>query len=363
MRRGVALMIESDGPGGAEQVVVELAEELRRRGFGVCPVGPAQGSGWLPQQLRSRGFDPEVFRLRCPLDPACAFDLRRTLERRGVSVIHSHEFTMAVYGTAVARMLGVPHVITMHGGRGYQASWRRRVALGWACRRSTSVGVSRSAAYELERSLRLAPGSVRVVLNGIRFTPGDRARGRAVYGLNPETPLILAVGNLYPVKGHIYLLRALRRLAEVHPGLQWRAAIAGRGGEEAALREYLSASALSDRVTLLGYREDVPDLLAAADIYAMPSLSEGMPLALVEAMFARKAIVASLVGGIPEVVSAGREALLVPPEDPEALAEALGELLRDPARREALAGAAEARARAEFDVAAMADAYERLYWG
>jgi starch synthase len=95
----------------------------------------------------------------------------------------------------------------------------------------------------------------------------------------------------------------------------------------------------------------------------MPSLSEGMPLALIEAMFARKAIVASLVGGIPEVVRAGREALLVPPEEPEALADALGELLRDPARRAALAGAAEGRARAEYDVAAMADAYERLYWG
>jgi glycosyltransferase involved in cell wall biosynthesis len=364
MTRTVALMIESSGPGGAEQVVIELAEELRRRGIGVCTVGPAHGPDWLLQQFRSRGFEPEVFRLRRPVDPSCAFDLRRTLKRRGVSVIHSHEFTMAVYGTAVARMLGLPHVITMHGGRGYQAGWRRRVALRWACRRSISVGVSRSAAHELERSLRLAPGSVRVVLNGIRFTPGDRARGRAALGLEPEAPLILAVGSLYAVKGHTYLLQALQQLAVAQPALQWHAAIAGRGGrEETSLREFLSASVLSGRVKLLGHRADVPDLLAAADIYVMPSLSEGMPLALVEAMFARKAIVASLVGGIPEVVSAGREALLVPPEDPQSLAGALGELLRDPARREALAGAAEGRARAEFDVAAMADAYERLYWG
>jgi hypothetical protein len=158
MTRTVALMIESDGPGGAEQVVVELAEELRRRGIKVCPVGPVQGSGWLPRQFRSRGFEPEVFRLRRPLDPSCALELRRTLERRGVSVIHSHEFTMAVYGTAVAWMLGVPHVITMHGGRGYRAAWRRRTALRWACRRSTAVGVSKSAAQELERSLPLSPG-------------------------------------------------------------------------------------------------------------------------------------------------------------------------------------------------------------
>jgi glycosyltransferase involved in cell wall biosynthesis len=174
---------------------------------------------------------------------------------------------------------------------------------------------------------------------------------------------VLAVGNLYPVKGHIHLLRALRRLGDEQSALDWRAAIAGRGEEESALREYLSESSLSERVTLLGYREDVPDLLAAADIYVMPSLSEGMPLALIEAMFAGKAIVASGVGGIPEVVHAGSEALLVPPEDPRALAEAVGALLRDPGRRQALGVAASARARAEFDVARMADAYERLYWG
>lgn len=360
--RTVALMIESDGPGGAERVVIELAEELRRRGLGVCPVGPEKGSGWLSEQFRTRGFEPEGFRLRRAVDPACALNLKRTLARRGVSVIHSHEFTMGVYGTAVARMLRVPHVITMHGGRGYQAAWRRRMALGWACRRSAAVGVSRASARELERSLRLAPGAVHVVPNGIRFVPGNRSRGRAALGLDAATPLVLAVGNLYPVKGHIHLLEALRQLAAVHPELQWRVAIAGRGEEEPVLRKFLAASTLSNRVTLLGYRADVPDLLAASDIYAMPSLSEGMPLALVEAMFAGTPIIASGVGGIPDVVEPGKEALLVPPEDPASLAAALAQLLGNPGLREALAGAALARARSEFDVGRMADAYERLYW-
>lgn len=361
--RTVALMLESDGPGGAERVVIELAEELRRRGIGVCPVGPGQGSGWLARQLVSRGFEPEVFRLRSPLDPSCAFELRRTLKFRGVKAIHSHEFTMGVYGLVVARMLGVRHVITMHGGRGYQQAWRRRTALRWACRLSATVCVSRAAAEELERSLGLDPGTVHVVGNGIRFTRGDRARGRQSMGLDSETLLILAVGNLYPVKGHIHLLRALNQLVVSTQGLPWRAAIAGRGSEESGLRDFLSTSALTNRVALLGYREDVPDLLAAADIYAMPSLSEGMPLALIEAMFAGKPIVASLIGGIPEVVEPEREALLVPPANAQALASAIGGLLGDPVRRAALACAAEARARKEFDVVGMADAYEQLYWG
>jgi len=360
--RTVALMIESDGPGGAEQVVIELAEELRRRGIGVCPVGPERGSGWLPGQFRARGFEPEVFRLRRPLDLSCLLDLRRTLTRRGVSVVHSHEFTMGVYGAAVSKLLGVPHVLTMHGGLGYRGKWRRRAALRWACRRSSTVGVSRTAARELETSLRLEPGSVHVVLNGIRFTPGDRARGRAALGLDATTPLVLAVGNLYPVKGHIYLLEALRRLAESDPQLQWGAAIAGRGDEESALRRFIADAGLAGRVALLGFRDDVPDLLAAADVYAMPSLSEGMPLSLIEAMFAGKAIVASSVGGIPGMARAGNEALLVPAGDSDELAGALRTLLADEGQRHSLGAVARARAEREYDVSSMADAYERLYW-
>lgn len=237
------------------------------------------------------------------------------------------------------------------------------MALKWACRLSATVCVSRLAATELECSLGLETGSVHVVGNGIRFTRGDRARGRMNMGLDNSTLLILAIGNLYPVKGHIHLLRALDQLIGLTQSLPWRAAIAGRGGEEPGLRSFLSSSALSERVKLLGYRDDVPDLLAAADIYVMPSLSEGMPLALIEAMFAGKPIVASLIGGIPEVVTQETEALLVPPANADALAVALGGLLRDPVRRAALAGAAEARARKEFDVVGMVDAYERLYWG
>ena len=236
------------------------------------------------------------------------------------------------------------------------------MALRWACSRSTAVCVSGTAALELERYLSLTPGTVQVVKNGIRYMPGNRERGRLALGLDDSTPLILAVGNLYPVKGHIYLLHALKALASQHTELPWHAAIAGRGDEEASLQTFLVASGLSDRVTLLGYRDDIPDLLAASDIYTMPSLSEGMPLALLEAMFARKPIVASLVGGIPDVVNAGSEALLVPPKDPHSLACAVMELLNDPARGVGMAAAAEARANAEYGVTRMADTYEKLYW-
>src|SRR5258706_10203442 len=111
----IAQMIESDEPGGAELVVVRLAEELRRRGHTVIPVGPAKGVGWLGEQLRQVGFEPRTFTLRPPVDWRCVRDLARMLSSLPVDVIHSHEFTMSVYGTAAALLIRRPHVITMHG--------------------------------------------------------------------------------------------------------------------------------------------------------------------------------------------------------------------------------------------------------
>jgi glycosyltransferase involved in cell wall biosynthesis len=118
---------------------------------------------------------------------------------------------------------------------------------------------------------------------------------------------------------------------------------------------------MADRVHLAGQRQDVPDLLAAADVFVMPSLWEGLPLAILEAMLAQKAIVASVTSGIPEAINDGQEGLLVPPGDEAALAEALGRVLSDAALRSRLAAQARARALREFTVECMTDQYERLY--
>lgn len=356
----IALMIESDGPGGAERMVIQLAEELRSRGHSVCPVGPARGCGWLDAELRARGFDPETFTLRRPLDWKCVRGMARMLRRRRVQVIHSHEFTMAVYGAAAAALLRLPYVVTMHGGGEYAAKWRRRAVLRWAFRNSRrTVAVSAASRARITAELGLPTETFEVIPNGISAEPGSGAAVRAELRMRPNELLILAVGNLYPVKGHIVLLRALAELK--HTGQPWRVAIAGRGGEADALDAFARAHGMEDRLHLLGYRSDVADLLAAADVYVMPSLSEGLPLALIEAMYAGKPVVASAVGGIPEAVTSGRDGILVPPQDPEALAGALARLMEDPKERSTLGAAACERARAEYSVGAMADRYEAAY--
>lgn len=356
----VALMIESDGPGGAERMLLHLAEGLRERGHDICPILPANGCGWLAGEFRKAGFEPEVFRLRRAIDPGCVRGLGEVFRRRGVDVVHSHEFTMAFYGAAAARLSRLPHVITMHGGTGFAERWRRRAALRWAFRRSdAAVTVSRSSRTSLAEALGISEAALDVVPNGIAFAAGDRTAARARLGLEEDETLILAVGNLYPVKGHAVLLRALAAMNGAAG--RWRVAVAGRGAEEEGLRSYAEGAGIASRVELLGYRADVPELLAAADVYVMPSLSEGLPLALVEAMFAGKPVIASRVGGIPEVVEHGETGLLVPPRDPDALAEALRCLLVDPSRARALGEAAREAARSRYGLGPMTDAYRRLY--
>jgi glycosyltransferase involved in cell wall biosynthesis len=360
----IAMMLESDGPGGAEMMVFRLAEELRRRGHVVVPVGPINGIGWLGDLFRGAGVSPEFFRIRRPLDPACVRGLVHLFREHDINAVHSHEFTMAVYGAAASRLMRLPHVITMHGGFRACTAFRRRLALRWAMRNSShTVMVSRATQRQFATDLGLHEGRFTVVPNGVPSIPGTADHVRAEFGIRPGERVLLAVGTLERHKGHRVLLEALSHLERAKEKVPWRLIIAGgRGGDQHdALIEFAEETGLNDRVHVVTNRNDIPDLLALADIFVMPSLFEGLPMALLEAMIAGKAIVASATSGIPEAIESGREGLLVTPGDVAALARALQSLLTDEARRSALGEAAARRAGGEFTVQVMADRYEALY--
>jgi len=287
----------------------------------------------------------------------------RMLRQANVDVVHSHEFTMAVYGTVASSRLGIPHVITMHGNQEMTAVWRRRVALRWAFRRSKVVtAVSQVTARQLEHDLGLVDGMIEVIRNGVPRIDGNARNVRKELGLVEDELIVFAVGNLDPRKGHMVLLRALQGLRS--EGSQpWRVVIAGgRGGpEREPLEAFAAEHGFSDQLCILSQRDDIPDLLAAADIFVMPSLWEGLPLALLEAMLAGKAIVASATSGIPEAITTGEHGLLVPPNDVDALRLSLEQVLRDRDLRDTLGANARARGLENFTVEAMANGYERLY--
>ena len=356
----VAHLIESDGPGGAERVLADLATGLQSAGGHNLVLLPAAGEGWLARQLEGSGAVIEHFRLNGPFSPACARSLAAVLRRHAIDVAHSHEFSLAVYGSWASWYAGVHHVITMHGSRYYAARLRRRLAMRAAVAGSGRlVAVSRQLADDLSRDLRVRRAAIEVVPNGVRRATADRPVLRGELGLQADDRLLVAVGNLYPVKGHRHLIDAVALLAPHHPSLH--VAICGRGDLEPELAGQARALGIADRVHLMGLRSDIANVLASADIVVHPSLSEGLPLALLEAMFAARPIVASDVGEIGAVLA--NRGVLVPPGNAGAIACAVDRLLARPELARRLGERAERRAVAEYDVSRMVARYADIYAG
>jgi glycosyltransferase involved in cell wall biosynthesis len=358
--RRIAHLIESDGPGGAERVVAHLASSLQTAGADNVVFVPANGEGWLARELEGSGVAIEHFRLERPVSPACAAQIASVMRRRRIDLAHSHEFSMAVYGAWAAKRAGIPHVITMHGGRYYAGRLRRRLALRAAIHASAlTVAVSDHLARQMSRDLWLAPSRIATVPNGVPRIRAGRPSLREELGLDDGARLLVAIGNLYPVKGHVHLIDALALLADRHPNVH--VAIGGRGDLADALATRARDHGVSERVHLLGLRSDVGSVLSSADVFVLPSLSEGLPLALLEAMFAGCPIVASDVGEIGVALAHGEAGVLVRPGDPRALADSLDAVLRDPARARALGDRAERRAAAEYDLTRMVGRYAAAY--
>jgi glycosyltransferase involved in cell wall biosynthesis len=356
----IALLIETDGAGGAERMVAQLAMELETRGHSVVVYLPPRGDGWLEQQLRGSQVEVDQFWLNRAFDPGCARELASSFRNRGIDIAHGHEFSMAFYGAWASRLVGIPHVITMHG-RGYYAdAVRRRVALRAAAMSSGAfVSVSQALARQLSKDLLLPQRKITFIPNGVRLAAVEHSTLRSELGLSEEDQLIVSVGSLYPVKGHCYLVQAVADLSTRFPRLHL--AIAGRGQTHDSLRELGDSTGLGPRLHLLGLRADVANVLAAADIFVLPSLAEGLPLAVLEAMLAARPVIASDVGEIGTVLAQGRAGWLVPPANTEALAATIQAVLSDPAESARVALYASRRADAEYRLERMTARYEALY--
>jgi glycosyltransferase involved in cell wall biosynthesis len=212
------------------------------------------------------------------------------------------------------------------------------------------VAVSRDVADELVARFRYPPAKVEVVYNAVRperFEDPPPPGLREQLGLGRGLPVVLTCARLDEQKGHEVLLRAAAQLPEV------AFALAGEGPERERLEALAAELGVADRVLFLGYRSDIPQLLAASDVFALPSLYEGSSLAVLEAMAARRAVVSSAIGGTDELIEDGESGILVAPGEVEPLAAALRGLLGDDERRARLGRRARERVEAEFTPVAM----------
>jgi starch synthase (maltosyl-transferring) len=371
----VALVITELDVGGAEKALVALASGLDRRRWApaVIALGPEAP---LAGPVRAAGVPCECLAVD-PGRPARAVArLARALRRVRPALVQSFLFHANVAARLAAPLAGVaaggwPWVLGGLRVAERRARWHLRVDRLTARLAAGSVCVSEGV-RRFSRDVGGWPDDrLTVIPNAVDPAPFDRAEAealpRAALGLGgvPEGAfLALFVGRLDAQKGLSTLLDAAARVVESRPGLDWHLALAGDGPERDRLRAGAAARpALAGRVHWLGQSQDVPELLRAADLLVLPSLWEGMPNALLEAMAARRAAVATAVEGAEELVVPGRTGWLVPPADPGALAFALLDAASDPARLRRFGAEARARVEAEFAPSRTVLAYERLWAG
>jgi glycosyltransferase involved in cell wall biosynthesis len=300
--------------------------------------------------------------------PGALWRLALFLRRERVDVMHTHLFDPSVVGLCAATLARTPlRVMTRH-----YSDYHTRIDRPWhvrldrLCTRLCDVVIAVSqhtADHMVERES--APGrKIRVVLNGIDFdrvcaAAGARERIRRELDAG-EATAILMMARLHPEKGQSHLFEALPRIKRQSPRpfVVW---VAGAGGFEAAYRQQVRSLGCDDVVRFLGFRDDAADLMAGADLLVLPSVAEAFGLVLAEALYLGKPVIASRVGGIPEIVADGTDGILVPPGDSAALAAAICRLLDDGSLRDRMSGAGRERVHRRFGFESMVRSYERVY--
>lgn len=361
----VVMLVESVYGGGAERFTVGLSRALADRGEHVV-VCASRGVGRNREPIaHETGVDVLMLGRTRMLSPLAWARLVRYLRRERVDVLHAHMYGSNVWAPVLGRLGGVPVVVatehswTYEGQRVRQLLDRFWVGPGV----DAFVAVSPEDARRMAEIEKVPAGKIRMIPTGLLRDPDELAGAPATVrdelGLGPDVPVVGAVGHLRPMKAMDVLVDAFARVAERVPDAHL--IIAGDGPLRPDIERQIAALGVGERVHLLGVREDVPAVLASSDVVAMPSDSEGSPIALIEAMTAGRPVVATRVGGVPAILDEGRCGVLVPPRDPGALAAAVQSLLADRDRAERLGEVAAERARAEYGIARIAARWSELY--
>ncbi|XXT19520.1 glycosyltransferase [Sorangium sp. So ce429] len=365
----VAHVVLSLNVGGLERVVLRLLERTSRERFApvVCAL---QEPGALADELARLGVPLVVLSRRPGLDPGLPVRLAAWLRREDIRLVHTHNPGPHLYGALAAGLAraasfaggGGPRVIHTKHGRNYPKQKRKvlvnRLAAALTDRVVAVSDDARAVALEVER---VDPARVVTILNGVDpevFRPGDARAARARLGLPASGYHVGCVARLSPEKDHATLLTAFARLREVRPGAHLT--LVGDGPARPALEQQVARLGLGGAVLFTGTRADVAELLPAFDVFALASLTEGISLTLIEAASAGLPIVATRVGGNPEIVKEGETGLLVSPGSPDPLAAALEAIaVRDDRAEVGMRG--RARVIERFGIDQMVRAYEDLY--
>lgn len=364
MSTRVLWLIKGLGLGGAEKLLVLAAPYLDRTRFRYEIAYFLPWKNALVADLEQAGLQVTCLNHNHPLDLRVAGRLARFLRERHIDLVHAHLPYAGVVGRIAARLAGAAAVYTEHNvqERFHVVSRLANQTTARLCDRI--IGVSEEVSTSLRRSPFLRGVPVLTIANGVdvpqlRREAAESDGVRAEFGIDPDRPIVGVVNVFRPQKRLDLWIRAARRIADAEP--QTAFLVVGDGPFRQDLVALARRVGLEERMHFPGLRRDAPRLMAAFDVFMLSSIYEGLPVAVLEAMALARPIVAMRVGGLPGVVQDGRHGYLVDPDDPEALADRVLHLLRNPPIRQAMGEAARARVQEAYSIERMVRATEDVY--
>jgi len=298
-------------------------------------------------------------------DPATLTALRKIVHRKDIDILHLHGYGATTFGRLVGLMDGIPTILHEHANL-TDTPWFQKIADRLLVPATDiAIAVSQSTAEFVIHARQMPPERVKVVYLGVPLEEFSRERSmeeiasaRRELGVQADEFLVGTVTRLHESKGNTYLVEAARRVLDRRPNTRF--IVFGEGPLRPALEDQARARGLGDRFLFAGFARDVPRAMSAFDLSVFPSLWEGTPLTVFEALAMGKPIVATDADGLVDVLAHGREALIVPKRDADALANGMVALMDDPAERARLAAAARTTGQ-QYDIAAFVRKMERLY--
>ena len=368
----IAYLIDGLSMGGAERLMVPILKHLSRDHFEpyVCAMQSKDGNP-MAEEIRALGIPVECLNIKHLRDPDAIPRLIRYLKSIGADLVHTQLEAANILGNISAKLLRLPSVCTIHVMPSLDVKAKTKLhqrAEWFVLRRFCDhvLSVSEEARrYHIQISHSSAD-QVTTLYNGIDLSTfldmghaEERNAIRAELRLPPDANVLVTVAVLRPPKGIQFMIRALPAVLALHPNTYYL--LVGDGSYRSALVEEVSNAGVKERVIFAGMRKDVPRLLAASDVFVLPSLTEALPTVLAEAMAAKLPIVATRVGGIPEMIANGQNGFLVAPEDVDGLAKACNHLLENPEKRLDMAAEGWKTANRKFSVERQVDQLKKLY--
>ena len=349
--------------GGAQMALYRLLAYRQNGRFHPHVICLYNGDKVVAQQIQQLGIPVTDLGLSAPWRLDTLWRLYRFLRQERPFILHTWMFHANIPGRILGRLTRIPVIISSERTMGQEGRVRRLLnrLTGWLPDRI--ICVSQQVADFAAQEIGLPPAKLTVIRNGIDMAQfadlPDQQTARAVFGLPKQGKIVAAIGRPRPVKGFSYLLEAFAQIAANQPDLYLL--FVGDGPDKRPLQTAAQQLPIADRVIFLGDQQEIPRLLAALDMLVLPSLWEGLPNVVLEAMAAGLPVVATAVGGTPELVVEGETGLLVPPRDPAALAQAILTLLNDPELARRLGKNGRYRATTQFTIQQMVQQTENLY--